>query len=43
MTSESVLIVAADLLGETDELFTSMLRIESLVAMMKEQSGKGGL
>jgi len=31
MTNESVLTVSADLLGETDELFQSMLRIEQLI------------
>eukprot|EP01084_Bolivina_argentea_P175223 303492_1 len=32
MTNQSVLTVSADLLGETDELFQSMLRIEQLIS-----------
>jgi len=32
LTNESVLTVSADLLGETDELFQSMLRIEQLIS-----------
>ena len=40
MTSESILLVSADLLGETDELFESLARIEKLTGLMKEQSGK---
>jgi len=32
MTNESVLTVSADLLGETDELFSSMMNIEKLIS-----------
>jgi len=37
LTSESVNIVTADLLGECDELFESMVRISSLVTVFKRK------
>eukprot|EP00485_Elphidium_margaritaceum_P019933 CAMPEP_0202728948 /NCGR_PEP_ID=MMETSP1385-20130828/185884_1 /ASSEMBLY_ACC=CAM_ASM_000861 /TAXON_ID=933848 /ORGANISM="Elphidium margaritaceum" /LENGTH=589 /DNA_ID=CAMNT_0049395201 /DNA_START=31 /DNA_END=1800 /DNA_ORIENTATION=- len=40
MTNESVLTVSADLLGETDELFKSMLRIQQLISVEMNYSKK---
>jgi len=37
MTSESILLFTPDLLGETDELFQSLIRIEELVSIYKQQ------
>ena len=42
MTNESILLVSADLLGETDELFQSLARIGDLVTIMKEQQSNNG-
>lgn len=39
LTSESVNIVTADLLGETDELFQSMMRISALIHNYRQKQG----